>query len=47
MNDEDIRENAIGTVEAIKGTATQDEIEAAIKEIEAERFVSDEDRSGE
>lgn len=45
MNDEEIREAAIGAVDAMKGAATDEEIAAAIAEIEAER--DDEDRSGE
>lgn len=45
MNDEEIRENAIGAVDAVKGEANEDEIAAAIAEIDAER--DHEDRSGE
>ena len=44
-NDKKIIENAIGAVDNVKGTATDDEIAAAIAEIEAER--DGEDRSGE
>lgn len=47
MDDEAIREAAIGAVENIKGTATPEEIEAAIAQIGAERAISDEDRRGE
>lgn len=43
MNDE--KTNAIDTVDEVKGEATDEEIKAAIAEIEAER--DGEDRSGE
>lgn len=44
-NDEKIIENAIGAVDNVKGAATDEEIAAAIAEIEAER--DGEDRTGE
>lgn len=47
MNEEEIKKQAIGTVDAVKGEATEDEIAAAIAEIETERAISDEDRRGE
>ena len=45
MDDEAIRESAVGAVNNVKGTATNEEIEAAIAEIDAER--DHQDRSGE
>lgn len=45
LTDEEIREAAIGAVDNVKGTATEEEIAVAIAEIEAER--DGEDRSGE
>ena len=45
MTDEELRKNAVGTVNNVKGTATDEEIEAAIAEIDAER--DHQDRSGE
>lgn len=45
MTDDEIRQAAVGAVEAAKYEPTDDEIAAAIAEIEAER--DGEDRSGE
>ncbi len=46
MTDEQIVAAAVGAVDNIKGEATDEEIAAAIAEIEAERADAD-DRSGE
>lgn len=45
LTDEQIREAAVGAVDNVKYEATDEEIAAAIAEIEAER--DGEDRSGE
>ena len=46
LTDEEIVAAAVGAVDNIKGEATDEEIAAAIAEIEAERAGAD-DRSGE
>lgn len=46
MSDEQIVAAAVGAVDNIRGEATDEEIAAAIAEIEAER-AADDDRSGE
>ncbi|EOS50973.1 hypothetical protein [Adlercreutzia caecimuris] len=46
MSDEQIVAAAVGAVDNIRGEATDEEIAAAIAEIEAER-ADDDDRSGE
>lgn len=45
MTDDEIRQAAVGVVDAVKYEPTDEEIAAAISEIEAER--DGEDRSGE
>ncbi len=45
MTDDEIREAAVGAVEVAKGTATPEEIAAAVAEVDA--LVDHQDRSGE